>query len=268
MKKLLFAAALISAASALATTVDSANTFGVFKLQPTTNQTVVCIPWVAVGNGNADVRVADLVMASNRLAGDTLWYYDSSANNGAGEFKCWELEEDTDTGTKSWNAVSSVTQGRVTSGTAAALQTVRRGGALIICTQKDTSCTPAAFPPIYLCGQYTPDSATTSISGSESADTWSLLAPPKVTTTGVDLNASENGVTVGGSISSDDYIILPSNPLRKYKYNSTEGKWGYATLSGTTTPESLVIPAGQGAWYVRAKGMTSELTFTWPSQEQ
>jgi len=256
MKRLVFAAALSFAASAFADTVQSANTFGVLKIADTTHANVaVCVPWVAAGTGDA-IKVADIVMASNRETGDVVYYYDGTAKN----FKAWELHDG------AWTAISSVGKaGSIDVAVPDGAVTAARGGALIIHRENQTS----VAKPIYLYGQYSGDAATTTVAqGSPNTPpVISLIAPPS--TTAYDMNASGHATVSSGSIGPDDYIQL-SGDKKRYQYNSTSYKWGYYSTSEkfengewkvvTTFNEGLTIPAGQGALYVSKGG---DPTFRW-----
>lgn len=251
MKRLVFAAALSFAASAFADTVQSASTFGVLKIADTTHTNLaVCVPWVAAGAGGP-IKVADIVMASNREEGDVVYYYSGSA------FLAWGYSGG------EWSALSSVTTNGVAVGAAVANQTANRGGSLII--HRNTS--ESLAKPIYLYGQYSNESATTAITaGSSESPVISLIAPPSTAADGYDMNAQGHATVSDGSVGTDDYIQL-SGDTKRYQFNSNTGKWGvYGKVVWTSgSPESsftegLTIPAGQGALYVSKGGNP---TFTW-----
>ena len=257
MKRLVFAAALSFAVSAFADTVQSANIFGVMKIDGTsTANLAVCVPWVAAGTGG-DIKVADIVMASNRETGDVVYYYDATAKN----FKAWELQDG------AWTAVSSVSSSSsgVTIGETAASQTAARGGALIVHRENSVSLAK----PIYLYGQYSSDAATTAITaGTAAAPVISLIAPPSTAAAGYDMNAEGHAiVSTGTSIGANDYIMLSGSSVR-YQYKEGAGwgvyggdEWNSATSQWTRSfTAGLVIPAGRGALYVSKGGNP---TFTW-----
>ena len=255
MKRLVFVAALSFAASAFADTVQSSNIFGVLKIDGTsTANLAVCVPWVAAGTGG-DIKVADIVMASNRETGDVVYYYDATAKN----FKAWELQDG------AWTAVSSVSSpSGVTIGETAASQTAARGGALIVHRENATSFAK----PIYLYGQYAGAAATTAVAqGTAAAPVISLIAPPSTAAAGYDMNATGKATVSAGLIGANDYIMLSGSSVR-YQYKEGAGwgfyggdEWNSATSQWTRSfTAGLVIPAGQGALYVSKGGNP---TFTW-----
>ena len=250
MKRLVFAAALSFAASAFADTVQSANTFGVLKIADTTHANVaVCVPWVAAGAGGP-VNVTNLVMASNREAGDVVYYYDATAKN----FKAWELQGG------AWTAIpSAVKVGSIDVAVPVDAVTAARGGALIIHREGETSLAK----PIYLYGQYSGGEATTTVAqGTELLPVISLIAPPSTTN-----YVMTSKTPTSGSINANDYIQL-SGDKKRYQYQDGKG-WGVygadewksetSQWEPSFTP-GLVIPAGQGALYVSKGG---DPTFTW-----
>ena len=252
MKRLVFAAALSFAVSAFADTVQSANIFGVMKIDGTsTANLAVCVPWVAAGTGG-DIKVADIVMASNRETGDVVYYYDATAKN----FKAWELQNG------AWTAISSVgTAGSIDVAVPDDAVTAARGGALIIHRGGETS---VAKPPIYLYGQYSGDAATTTVAAAteEVPVVISLIAPPSTTN-----YVMTSKTPTSGSIGANDYIQLSGSSVR-YQYKEGAG-WGFyggdewISETGQWKPSftpGLVIPAGQGALYVSKGGNP---TFTW-----
>ena len=246
MKRLVFAAALSFAAFAFADTVQSANTFGVLKIADTTHANVaVCVPWVAAGAGGP-VNVTNLVMASNREAGDVVYYYDATAK----DFKAWELQGG------AWTAIpSAVKVGSIDVAVPVDAVTAARGGALIIHREDATN-------PIYLYGQYSGDAAMTTVAqGAEDAPVISLIAPPSTTD-----YVMTSKTPTSGSIGAKDYIQL-SGDSKRYQYKN--GSWGvygadeWKSETGQWEPSfsaGLVIPAGQGALYVSKGGNP---TFTW-----
>ena len=64
MKKLILSFSFTVAALAATAAVESSNTFGVLKVASNQAQTIICVPWVAVGTASS-VNVTNLVMSSN-----------------------------------------------------------------------------------------------------------------------------------------------------------------------------------------------------------
>lgn len=240
MKKLMFAislAGLLGLGASAA--VQSANTFGVLKVESDKKETIVCVPWVAVGTGSNPISVADLVMTSNLTVGDTLYYYDNTAKGDA-KYKAWELVEG-----KTWSSPKMVTSVGVSEGTEAAAQTANRGDALILVRQNPTSGDPAVATPIYLYGQYT---ATEFTGQTLTLGAWNLIAYPNTSSSPLDLN-SLNWQNVGDA----DYINLHNAAgyaitLKRFSDGNTM-KWG-RKVAGTVRFTDAVVQPGQGAWYV------------------
>ncbi len=254
MKKILFSAAAVCAAGlAMATSVESPNTFGVLKIDSANAETVVSVPWEAVGSGN--VKVKDFVMTSNMTAGDILYLYDSEKET----YKGWMLQvQDSE---KSWVGLTPVTSiGGKTVQTGSDDDTLARGQALIIC-RSNTSA------PIYLYGQYT----TTGVSYSMAAGKATLFAPVNTTSSAFYLNNDTsdipNGtmvpcVTEWTNVNADDMIRLQTangNAIM-LNWNSTANKWGREKGDGSFVYTRAVLQPGMGAWYI-SKG-DSAVTFS------
>lgn len=262
MKRLVFAAALSVTALAFADTVQSTDTFGVLKIGDTTSPTVVlCVPWKGVDN--EDVKVANLIMTSNRKADDELYYYDTA--NSA--YRAWKMNADGANG-GTWTAFTEVSSSGITPGAIVSDKTAERGEALILVRKpNDASANPLTYPEVYLYGKYTSTAGKTTITapGAGVAQVFNLIAPTKVESSGYDM--TNKGADTGTSINPADCIRI-NNVNRLYQYRNN--KWGYYTGGATKNQETgeweldftegLTIPAGEGAWYISRGGSPK---FTW-----
>lgn len=241
MKKTIFsAAAVLATAAAFATPVDSANTFGILKVTPGNTNTVISVPWEAVGGGS--IAVSNIVMTTGMTAGATLFAYDSKDKR----YYTWTLL--TDGG--EWDPVATYVAGSTTNNATKTSEDGRlaRGGAFIL-----TRVPADIEKPIYLYGQYNSTSAgEKDITPAASAGgvSYTLFAPPS--TTDVHLN----DLTFTGEINNEDMIVLDFG--KQFKYNASENKWGEVTTTTyddftvkTIDTKKDTIDAGLGAWYIR-----------------
>lgn len=251
MKKLILSLTLAGAAAlaAKASTVSSANTFGVLKVASSAKQTIIAVPWVAVSTEQSSpIAIANLVMTSNLTVDDMLYYYNGST------YDAWQLTQESPEADKVWTSVKSVTANGITSSDNPTTTTVLRGKALILVRNN------VSDPSIYLYGQYTPGTASTTVTaGTHEQNVWNLLAPSSAEDTVVSSESADK-TCMTGNPSNDDYIMLSNEPAKLYKYKN--GKWAYTVkkLNGAEITTYLTIPAGIGAWYVSAGGSP---TFNW-----
>ena len=245
MKKILFSAAAVCAAGlAMATSVESPNTFGVLKIDSANAETVVSVPWEAVGASGTPIKVKDFVMTTNMSEGDTLYLYDSSTET----YKGWILTVAEEV--KSWSGLTEVKTMGDKNVSAGGNDALARGQALIIC-RSNTSA------PIYLYGQYT----TTGVSYSMAAGKATLFAPVNTTSSAFYLNSDAgdipNGTTVPcatgwTNVNADDMIRLQTangNAIM-LNWNSTANKWGRKKGDGSFVYTRAVLQPGMGAWYI------------------
>ena len=158
MKKQIFSAcALIASVAAFATSVESANTFGVLKVDASaadgkTAQLIIPVPWEDVG-GNGQITATNYVLSTGRIAGDKLYWYDNTES----AYKVWEIEANGGP----WTPKSTYTIGKdnyeVTAPEAGA--TIARGQAVIL------GLANGSTQPIYLSGQYNSSAVKTCIYG-------------------------------------------------------------------------------------------------------
>lgn len=248
MKKLMFAislAGLLGLGASAA--VQSANTFGVLKVDSTNSETVVCVPWVNVGTGDGIVA-SNLVMTANLTENDTLAYYKAADQ----KYEVWTLDAN-----KNWSSPKMVTTIGATDATDSASQTkLPRGGALILKRQIPFDIVNDAVVgrPIYLYGQYT-DAVFSgqTLTRSATANVWNLIAYPNTTSTAWDLNT---GVTWENVIPGDsgDSILLQSQAGYVLTLKYINGAWGIKIPGGNVDTASAKVQPGCGVWYVSAKG--------------
>ena len=272
-KQIVTACALIASVAAFATSVESSNTFGVLKLaDTTTSELIIGVPWVAVGTGN--VSPTNLVLAANLRNGDMLYMYDA----GEKKYKSWQVSN------KVWTDALTYAIGsdsNVESVSKTGLEALARGEALIL---KRTGATP--YPVVYLSGQYTAAPAgRIQIKNPTESDVpmqvyFTLIANPR--SEEVSLSACQfyttatgtENVSTFGNGTLDDYILLSNGT--KYGHDSdgwytwseeskeiTKNGNPVTTTVRTKDYEKAKIPAGVGAWYVRAG--RSEIYMEWPS---
>lgn len=250
MKKMIATACAVVASSiALASTVESSNTFGVLKVDTgitngtVTNQYFISVPWKTVGGTLETINPKELVLPSNLNKDDRLYVYSG------GSFKPWIVQvqnENTENETKVWAAGGySDPQGNSypnpTDGT------VNRGDGIVIETSADA---------IYLTGQYSEDNTAITLADATDSDNpgYTLLGAKLAQDYNLNTQVTWNGATKG------DTILL--NGGKTTTYDGTE--WSEPDGMGTGAP---VLKAGTGAWYIRyGKGETpATVTFVAPS---
>lgn len=209
------------------------NTCGLMNVPSTTEATMIAVPWVTVGGTADTMQIATLVKTDTLSAGDELYYYDGSAYNR------WVLEDG------AWKP-SAVTNKDGTFVSPAAGFAVPRGQGLFL-VRKNTAS------EIWLYGQNSTESASVAVTaGTATTPTYTMIANPN--TSDYDLNTK----SVAGA--AGDQIILGDGTI--YSYGSAWTKTISETKTiGTKTvtvkkqsSEGVVIPAGQGAWYVSKGG--------------
>lgn len=276
MKKIVLAGAVLASVAAVATAVESSNTFGVMKITDSeTKELVIGVPWVAVGSANNDaINAMNLVLPTAN--GDQLYWYDKTNK----KYYVWTVVK----GAWAVDTTTELSDGYETGSDA---KTLARGDAVIL-KRND----PATYPVVYLSGQYTAAPAgRIQIRNPTESDVpmqvyFTLIANPK--TTDVDVNqcnfyTSAEGstkVSTFGNGTLDDYILLSDGSKYGYDETGSNGKHWYKWVSSqktvkidnnstttTVTTKSyvdVIIPAGEGAWYVRAG--RSEIYLEWPAE--
>lgn len=250
--KSIFAASLLVAGAAFADTteVDTSYVVGVFPLtlQAGVTETAIFVPWIESG-GTTGVAVSNLVKTAGLTAGDELLWYNGSS------FVGWQLQNAG--GVLYWNAAAI-------DGVAPDAQRINRGQSIILRRNKNYS----SATTVYLVGQYTNASASSSIAGGTKASpTYTLIAPTVVSGT-VNLKTKLSGVAA----KNDAVTFIDGSTLKTYVYNGTN--WGTPGLDTTHSPplptfneasdEDMTLSAGYGFWYKRCSGAGDEAaTVNW-----
>ena len=217
------------------TKVTSENTLGVLKVDATTKNTPVAVPWSSLAD-DKDITVDQLVRTATLTPGDTMTAY----NNETGKYNAWVLNSE-----GNWEAVQ--TSGGADPQDADEFEVPR--GASVWVTRQDPS------QPLYLVGEVAEKSAETQLEPAPSDETksWNLVASPSVEPTKVeDILAGNETV---------DAIMVPTDAAPKV-YIYRDGKWGYETTEEVIRGGKVVgvrsvfktddteIPAGTGFWYL------------------
>lgn len=266
MKKLIALAMVMSSFVAMA--VSSSNIFGILRVDSTAEETLISVPWLETDPASGEIKVCDLVLTSNLTVGDRLLFYTGTApvsNSPQQDFRYlgWTLVEEN--GVKKWQHVTTVDKDatgktRMTESAHDGNQPVPRGAALFVI--RPTNHTD----PIYLYGQYTPGTVTSTVTkGTFAQPAYTLLAPSNPN--GVKLNE----VTMTGTPDLNDYIVIGNVATMLKFYDSrmggpADGKWGVIGSYNRTNKtyefddSEAVIKPGQGVWYVSRGGSP---TFTW-----
>ena len=217
------------------TKVASENTLGVLKVDATTKNTPVAVPWSSLAD-DKDITVDQLVRTATLTPGDTMTAYD----NETGKYNAWELQ---DNGT--WKTVQSAGGAETQD---ASEFSVPRGAAVWVTRQDPTQ-------PLYLVGEVAEKAAETQLepAPTEEKKSWNLVASPSVEPAKVeDILAGNENV---------DAIMVPTDGAPKV-YIYRDGKWGYETTEEVIRGGKVVgvrsvfktddteIPAGTGFWYL------------------
>lgn len=213
MKKLLFAAMMMTAGAALAATELDSSQFG-FVPVAASGLTAVSVPVTGYTPGS-DIVIAEVLQTANLTAGDKL--YTMTAD---GKYNEYVLQND-----KTWLAsrVVTVVGGSITSvsGTPATEATVQRGQAFWIQTSAGQ---------VNIMGQATTDGETVTLSLSTG---WNLVGSPSMTQA-IAISSIEG--TVG------DFISVGK---KTYQYTASNGWVNRATRQKVTSED--VINPGVGA---------------------
>ena len=256
MNRLLALACALSLASSLSaatTTVESGNTLGFLRVEiGTSAEALIAIPWLGVATTDTDIKVTDVVKTANLTAGDQLFYYDTTSK----KYQVWQLNN-----SKEWVAASIVSDDAGTKTAGETDKTLKRGNALLLKRTKTDETS------VYLYGQVATSTdaiKTTMAQGTSETLAYTLLAPPSVEDTDLNTGATWANVNDG------DWIVLSDSTVLTYRNDSDNTKkWCKVTGFDETTNKDKIdtavakITAGQGAWYVSAKGATATATVTW-----
>lgn len=249
----------VAAVGAFADTT-SANVFGLLKVTSSAAQTIVAVPWLECGGSGSTISASNVVKTAELTVGDQLYYYNGSS------YDAWTLTESA--GVKVWASVFSVAKpGKVTIAAASTVQSIARGGALILVRQS-----PASLGYFYLYGQVAGDtSVTTPITASSNGNpVYNLVAPPSVKDGGtIDINSTSD--VEWANVGAADTIMLPvggeavecqrKDGAWKYLVRVQDGTIGTLPRYVDTWVAAPTIPTGTGFWYVSRTATAP--TVTW-----
>lgn len=256
MKFSIFLSVMLVAGATLASSVESAATFGVLKITSTNTETVVSVPWEAAGGGA--VKVKDFVKTTNMTAGDELFLYVTSSQT----YKHWVLN-----GSGEWVGSKTITSKGgvdVSEGDDGEEDdTLARGDALIICRQNyNSGATPA--DSIYLYGQYNSTGVTEyEMAYHASVDKATLFAPVPVGSIGEGINLNYDDSLAAGAkyltwtnVGSADQITIQDEDGNAVPLYWNGNKWGVYNPFPLDNPvgwqDNFIIKPGMGAWYYAA----------------
>ncbi len=241
MKKIAIAAVVLAAGVLTAGAVESANTFVTIKATSSTTNTVIAVPLVNIGTGNAALNVTNFVLTTGLKDGATLtvkhngtWYAFRKNNNGT------------------WEGVYTVEGTKVNEPSGA--ETIARGGAAMLHNEFDGE----SFD-FYLYGQL-------ATAGAE-------FRPVAHETTVVANGSLGNCLisTLPGVVG--DQIAVPKNNgkgMQYYKYmkvnEKTDGWYKSANYADVAVSDEDYVPVGKGFWYISNNDGVP--TFDWARQDQ
>ena len=263
-KQIVSACALIASVAAFATSVTSANTFGVLKVTSTATdeaaaQLIIPVPWENVGASTGMIDPTAYVLATNRKKGDALFYYNPALKT----YMVWEMSDDGDKSGE-WTAKSTYSVGENENIVIVDAEgSFSRGQAIIL------SLTAGSVDDVFLSGQYTGTQVATALTApSPNAHsywkTFTLIAPSVVND--IDLNSEQSyfyrdsGCTtpVTESDISGDQIVLADGTTYYCEFSGGKLSW-YKLVEATEEPkvmshntDNIKLLKGQGAWYVRS----------------
>lgn len=220
-----------SDASASEVTVDSVNTVGVLKTQPTGQFVVVPVPFKELGGDDAPVKVASYIR-SGLATGDTLHVYNGS------NYDSWTYNGTSSSWEKTTNMTVNDENTASTSESAEpSVAALSRGSAAILRRAAGNTA------PLVFVGDYTGAAEEQTIAAG-----WNLVASPSL-----EAFAPATKFTSGK-------IQIPGDGLPK-NYTFKNGKWGYSGVVEVDAPngngkikmpgriEVDTLPAGTGFWY-------------------
>ncbi len=237
----LMGAVAFAAASSADAVITGGNVCGLMNVPSNARETLIAVPWVTVGGGDATMKVANLVKTDTLSAGDELYFYDGST------YYRWVLTNGTWTPTATTKKVNGQ---NLTLTAPGADYAIARGKGLWLVRQD-------ASKEIWLYGQHDASAVSVTITaGTASAPAYTLIANPN--TAAYDLNAKGVTGTVGdmivfgGSEGQTLYTYKATGWTRKVETQKTVGSKTMTVKKDST--DGCTIPAGQGAWYVSVGG--------------
>lgn len=234
--KPLFALTALTAAGAASAAVTSGNTLCRIEIASGTKNTIVAVPLVKVGSGDA-IPANELVLTDNLSEGDTLLHWNATES----KWDSWEVKS----GVWTPELVNQNNNTQLSSEATNVLLT--RGDAVWV----ERTQVKGSF---YIYGQVASGSVTMpAITRSGSADTYIMMGNTNLQDVAI------GSLTFNGTPAEGDKISVPVNTglgVKEYTYKGS--KWTQVGWSldanGVLTPEvtetTAKIPAGQGFWYV------------------
>ena len=255
-KQVISVLAAVASVAAVASTVESANIFGVMKVDVGTatsaRDVLISVPWVTVGAATTATTVCPTnLVATTGLGEAKMFYFDGTT------WYSWTKNENDTVWT------SAVVSTGKNSYSAGGETTATLGNAIFVNT---------AAQYIYLNGQYSTASvdAVTLVNATTEDEKvtpgYTLIASKSASTA---LNLNDNIWT--GTPDASDTIMIDFDTVYKRLPDASDNntvKWGKVTYTSKTVTnpnnttstinvatgtsfDNIVIPAGRGAWYVR-----------------
>lgn len=281
----LTAAGVLTAGGLFAAPVVSSNIHGLVRIDPTTTNTIVSVPWVgytADGKPTQALPANRLVSPIGLTHGDLLMQVTNEV-----AYAAWSLDVNATTGARSWQPVMSASRsddafGRTRNeimnhtGTGVA----ERGRGIWVIRQNPLNAGGTANP-IYLYGQWTNAGRVVEIPGvvlgktqtygGYDACTYTMLANPDCTQAMPINDLGWDSELVGAS----DTIVIPNDSAasrvlfwEEPSAAAPDGRWYYTKTERvgfamkTTKGYDATVPAGVGFWYVRRAA--DPLYVIWP----
>lgn len=226
MKLRLMTCAMVAGAALFANEPTDSATYGVLAVSDSASSNIVVgVPWLNVGTGN--VTISNLISTATLDTGDGVYLYENDAWLG------YTLNSSGD-----WVAATTVGGTSIVTPDEAYEKVVARGTGLII-QHVNTNAI------IYLCGRYTNETITTTIT----ANSLTLIANP-----------TTSAKTIGDGIGTvGDQIRVPKNGGDLLIYEKRSDGWGTEVVTKDTSgkrPRTIrtwtlgcELAPGMGAWY-------------------
>lgn len=269
-KQILTVCAAVASAVAVASTVESSNTFGVMKVYaPTNNQTILAVPWDAVGGGSA--YITNLVLTTGlKPSTDTLLWYSPTEK----KYKGWTVSSDG----KYWAEGIAVGENDPFTASGAETVCVARGQAVVLTRgEAKDGATDTDKDYAFVYGQYNSAATGAVTINAKAGDNNGLtfLAPPYASNFDVkNLNDTTDGY-LSVKPATGDMILVAANKVFTYDATNSKWVWSYQVYEDdqfkerqtkdSSTAGQLLIEAGKGAWYIRTS--TDAMTVTWKASE-
>lgn len=275
------AAGVLAVGGASAAPVVSSNIHGLVRIEPTTTNTIISVPWTgytADGKPTRALLANRLVSPKGLTVGDLLMQVTNEV-----AYAAWSLEE-TD-GTRAWQPVMSASRGADALGqtrneilTHDGNGSVERGRGIWLIRQNPLKADGSANP-VYLYGQWTNAGRAVEIPGvvlgktqsygGYDVCTYTMLANPDCAQA-TPINAIGWDADLVGA---NDTIVIPNDQVaskvlfwdekaEKWYYTTTEPMPGMPFLMHTVKVYDAEVPAGAGFWYVRRAA--DPLYVIWP----